>query len=145
MCLVVSKAKSVCIFYTALALAKACATIMFSFMFSQESYTYTRNSLLRVVTLCSVVWLAAGCASSPTQESTGEMVDSTLITTNVKTALAREEVATLLDIEVETFKDVVQLSGFVDSDEDKVMAGEIAQRVEGVSRVENSLVVKPGS
>jgi len=73
------------------------------------------------------------------------MVDSTLITTNVKTALAREEVATLLDIEVETFKDVVQLSGFVDSDEDKVMAGEIAQRVEGVSRVENSLVVKPGS
>ena len=103
----------------------------------------TRIALIRTIALCSIVGLSAGCASSATRESTGEIVDSALITTNVKGALAAEELGTLLDIEVETFRDVVQLSGFVDSEEEKVMAGEIAERVKGVSRVENSLIVKP--
>jgi len=96
-----------------------------------------------VVVMGVVLGLATGCASTPTDESTGQMVDSTVITTNVKAALAGQKLDTLLNIEVETFRDVVQLSGFVDSEEQKTMAGEIAGEVEGVVRVENSLVVKP--
>jgi len=89
--------------------------------------------------------LTAGCAATATQESTGQIVDSSLITTSVKAALAGEDVATLLNVEVETFRDVVQLSGFVDNAEEKAMAGEIAEGVEGVVRVENNLIVKPAS
>jgi len=99
--------------------------------------------LASVVVLGVVLGLVAGCASTATDESTGQMVDSAVITTNVKAALAGQELDTLLNIEVETFRDVVQLSGFVDSEEEKSMAGQIAEEVEGVVRVENSLVVKP--
>ena len=100
---------------------------------------------LRLVVLCFIVGLTAGCASSPTQESAGEVVDSSLITTKVKAALAGEEASSLLEIEVETFRDVVLLSGFVDSEQVKNRAGQIAQEVEGVSTVENNLVIKSSS
>ena len=104
-----------------------------------------RLPLLRIAALFTIIALTAGCASTATRESTGEAVDSTVITTNVKAALAREQFSTLLDIEVETFRDVVQLSGFVDTEEEKTMAGEIAQSVNGVAKVENGLTVKPGT
>ena len=105
----------------------------------------TRYPHLRIAALCIIVGLSAGCASSPTQESAGEVVDSSLITTKVKAALAGEEAGSLLEIEVETFRDVVQLSGFVDSEQDKARAEQIAQEVEGVSTVENDLVIKSSS
>ena len=99
--------------------------------------------LVCAVAFSAFVVLTAGCASTATQESTGQMVDSSVITTNVKAALAGDDLETLLDVEVETFRDVVQLSGFVDTEEEKAMAGKIAEDVDGVSRVENNLIVKP--
>jgi osmotically-inducible protein OsmY len=84
----------------------------------------------------------AACASSGTTESTGEYVDDTVITSKVKTALLGDSGLKSFDISVETYKDVVQLSGFVNSNQVKARAGEIAAGVPGVKSVRNNLVVK---
>ena len=83
-----------------------------------------------------------GCASSRTQESTGQYVDDSVITTKVKTAILGDEHLKSLQIGVETNKGVVQLSGFVDSAQSKQRAGEVAASVHGVSKVRNDLIVK---
>ncbi len=84
----------------------------------------------------------ASCASSGTTESTGEYFDDTVITSKVKAALLGDSGLKSFDIGVETYKDVVQLSGFVNSNEVKARAGEIAAGVAGVKSVRNNLVVK---
>lgn len=89
-----------------------------------------------------LVALQSGCASTPTRESTGEYVDDASITTKVKAAFFGEKEIKSFDISVETFKGVVQLSGFVDNAEQKHRAGEVARGVAGVRDVKNSLVVK---
>ena len=101
--------------------------------------------LARAALLGTVVALGAGCASTADRQSAGEYAGDSVTTGKVKTALARDDAGTLLDIEVETYRGIVQLSGFVDSETDKLRAGEIASGVEGVDRVENSLIVKPAS
>ena len=87
----------------------------------------------------------AGCAGSPTRESTGEFVDDSAITTKVKTALLDDKVTRGLAVHVQTFKGSVELSGFVKSGEDKQRAREVASSVKGVRSVVNSLVIGPGS
>jgi hyperosmotically inducible periplasmic protein len=84
----------------------------------------------------------AGCSSSSTTESTGQYVDSAAITTKVKAALLNDSGLKSFDISVETFKDVVQLNGFVNSDQVKTRAGELAAGVAGVRSVRNNLIVK---
>ncbi len=83
-----------------------------------------------------------GCAGTPTQTSTGEYIDDTVVTTNVKSELARSDQTSALSIGVETFKGVVQLSGFVDSSSEKKAAMRIAKHVPGVRGVENVIIVK---
>lgn len=103
-------------------------------------------NLTRAIVLGTLVALgAAGCASTADRQSAGEYADDSVVTGKVKTALAREDVSSLMAIEVETYRGVVQLSGFVDSEAEKLQAGEVAQGVEGVESVENSLIVKPAS
>jgi osmotically-inducible protein OsmY len=87
------------------------------------------------------VWV--GCASTPTRESTGEYVDDSVITSKVKTDLGADKVLSLYQISVETYKGVVQLSGFVNSQEVANNAVAIAVKVKGVREVKNSLVIKP--
>ena len=84
----------------------------------------------------------AGCSSTSTSESTGQYVDSAAITSKVKAALLDDSGLKSFDISVETFKDVVQLSGFVNSDQVKARAGELAAGVAGVRSVRNNLIVK---
>ena len=84
----------------------------------------------------------AGCASTRTQESSGQYVDSSVITAKVKAAIYDDPTLKVYDINVETFKDVVQLSGFVNSAEIRSRAGVVAGRVSGVQSVKNDLVVK---
>jgi len=100
------------------------------------------RNVLKMMLVATVLATVAACTSSPTRESTGEYVDNTVITTKVKSALAQDSLGTLVDVEVATFRDVVQLSGFVDSEEDKMRAEELASAVEGVESVDNSLIVK---
>lgn len=82
------------------------------------------------------------CASSPKQESPGEFIDDSVITTKVKTLLANDDFLKSFQISVETRKGVVQLSGFVDSQDAVNKAGQIARSVGGVRSVKNSLTVK---
>lgn len=82
------------------------------------------------------------CAGSRTHESTGQYMDDSTITTKVKTALLADPDVSGLDVKVETFKGVVQLSGFVDSAKQASKAVEIARSVDGVKKVENKLTVK---
>ena len=83
-----------------------------------------------------------GCATTQKQESTGQYVDDSVITTKVKAAIFKEATLKTLQINVETYKGVVQLSGFVDSAQSASKAGEVAGSVAGVIEVKNNLVVK---
>ena len=83
-----------------------------------------------------------GCASTSTREGTGEYVDDTVITTKVKAAILNEPTLKVAEINVETFKGVVQLSGFVRDAGDVPKAAEVARGVKGVTSVKNSLIVK---
>jgi hyperosmotically inducible protein len=100
-----------------------------------------RSSSLVIMCLVFVVAMIS-CASSRTKESTGQYLDDSTITTKVKSALLADPDVSGLDVKVVTFKGVVQLSGFVDSEKQISRAVEIAKGVEGVMRVENKLVVK---
>lgn len=84
----------------------------------------------------------SGCAATRTSESTGEYVDNSALTVKVKAALLEDEGLKSFKIGVESFKDSVQLSGFVDSDDMKTKAGSVAAGVAGVRSVKNDLVVK---
>ena len=83
-----------------------------------------------------------GCASTPKQEGTGEYLDDTVITTKVKTAVFSEPSLKSAEINVETFKGVVQLSGFVSSRADINKAVEVARSVSGVKSVKNDMRLK---
>ena len=100
----------------------------------------TRNLVLIFILLFTFVLLS--CAGSRTRESTGEFVDDSAITTKVKAALLAEPGIRSYQISVETFKGVVQLSGFVDTQQQKSKAGEIAWSVDGVNSVKNNILVK---
>jgi osmotically-inducible protein OsmY len=83
-----------------------------------------------------------GCASTSKQEGTGEYIDDTVITTKVKAAVFNEPSLKSAEINVETFKGVVQLSGFVNSQADINKAVEVARGVNGVKAVKNDMRVK---
>jgi osmotically-inducible protein OsmY len=82
------------------------------------------------------------CASTRKQESVGEYVDNSVITAKVKALLAEDEFLKSFQISVVTFKDTVQLSGFVNSQQAVEKAGQIARSVDGVTAVKNDLIVK---
>jgi hyperosmotically inducible protein len=82
------------------------------------------------------------CASTPKHESTGEYVDDSVITTKVKSLLAEDDFLKSFKISVETYKGIVQLSGFVNSQNAVDKAGQITWTVKGVKSLKNNLVVK---
>lgn len=84
----------------------------------------------------------AGCAATPTRESTGDYVDDAAITTKVKAAILDDASLKVFQIHVVTLKNVVQLSGFVDTSAMVSRAGEVARKVPGVKSVKNDLIVK---
>jgi osmotically-inducible protein OsmY len=86
--------------------------------------------------------LAAGCASTSTRESTGQLIDDSSITTRVKKAIYDEPSLKVTQISVETYKSVVQLSGWVDSTTQIGTAGSVARSVDGVTSVKNDLRLK---
>ena len=102
------------------------------------------NLIRRFATIASVllVAIALGCASTAKQEGTGEYVDDTVITTKVKAAVLNEPTLKSAEINVETFKGVVQLSGFVGSQADIGKAVEVARGVPGVKSVKNDMRLK---
>jgi len=97
---------------------------------------------LSAMIMAVVLVTAVGCASTSKQEGTGEYVDDSLITTKVKAAIFNEPTLKVAEINVETFKGVVQLSGFVSSPAAMGKAVEVARQVGGVKSVRNDMRVK---
>jgi osmotically-inducible protein OsmY len=98
--------------------------------------------MLSFLICIGLVAVFVGCASTRTQQSAGEKVDDSVITTKVKAAIFNEPSLKVFQINVETFKGEVQLSGFVDTAQTVKKAGEVARGVKGVVSVKNNLIVK---
>ena len=102
------------------------------------------NNIRKIAYFMGALALAVtvGCASTAKQEGTGEYVDDTIVTGKVKAAILNEPTLKSAEINVETFKGVVQLSGFVSSQANINRAAELARSVPGVSSVKNDMRVK---
>ena len=96
----------------------------------------------RVLFVAAMLASAAGCAGTPQKEATGEYVDDTLITTKVKAAILNNPALKVAEINVETFKGTVQLSGFVRSQDAMNEAVRVASGVKGVKSVSNDMRLK---
>lgn len=94
------------------------------------------------ILLAAVMLGVAGCAGTATQESTGEYVTDSWITTKVKAALVDDPNVKATEVNVETFKGTVQLSGFVSSQTAMNEAVRIARGIKGVTSVKNDMRVK---
>ena len=101
-----------------------------------------RNVFIRYLLVLMLIATFVACASTPKHESTGEYVDDSVITTKVKSLLAEDDFLKSFKISVETYKGIVQLSGFVNSQNAIDKAGQITRTVKGVKSVKNDLIVK---
>ena len=97
-----------------------------------------KSSVLMVVLLIGL----AGCAGTPTQDSTGEYIDDASITTKVKSVMVADTEVSALHISVKTIKGVVHLSGSADTRHESDKAAMIARNVAGVKSVNNDIHVK---
>jgi len=100
------------------------------------------SKYLSAVFLAVLLVTTVGCASTAKQEGTGEYVDDAVITTKVKAAIFNDDTLKTFEINVETFKGVVQLSGFVSSQASINKAVQVARQVKGVVSVKNSMRIK---
>jgi hyperosmotically inducible protein len=105
---------------------------------------FNMKQLKRLTALFLAITFATllGCAGNAKQESTGEYVTDTWITTKVKASLVEDSVVKATEVNVETFKGVVQLSGFVRSDEARRQAVIIARNINGVTSVKDDMRLK---
>jgi osmotically-inducible protein OsmY len=100
------------------------------------------NRVLKLMACVVLIAAFMGCAATSKHQSTGAYVDDTVITTKVKAAIFNESTLKTLQINVKSYNGVVQLSGFVDSQQSITKAGEVARNVENVVSVQNDLVLK---
>lgn len=104
------------------------------------------KSALRFPTLLLAVAAAlttlVGCTATPQRESAGQYLDDTAITAKIKAAIFNEPSLKSAEVKVETFKGVVQLSGFVNSQADIARAAAVAGGVSGVKSVKNDMRLK---
>ena len=96
------------------------------------------STLVLVVAFSSML----GCASTSNHEGPGEYIDDSVITTKVKAAVLNEPSLKTTEVNVETYKGIVQLSGFVTSEADISKAAELARSIKGVASVKNDMRLK---
>jgi osmotically-inducible protein OsmY len=101
-----------------------------------------RNVLISCLLVLVLMASFAAIAAAAGKETTGDFVDDSVITTKIKSILAKDELLKSFEISVETRKGVVQLSGWVGTQEAVNKAGQIARDVKGVKSVKNNLIVK---
>lgn len=100
-----------------------------------------------ILPLLSIVLtlLLSACAPTQTSRSTGQTLDDATITARVKTEIAQAQgIGNAAAINVDTYRGVVSLAGFVDNDQQKRTASQAAMQVTGVAKVVNNLQIKPG-
>lgn len=103
------------------------------------------SSLMRVLIVAfsmSVLLIGGGCAGPNTMEKAGKYVDDSVITTKVKAMLVEDPLVSAVEIQVTTVNGVVQLSGFVSTDEERQKAEMLVNEVEGVKSVDNVIALK---
>jgi len=98
--------------------------------------------VVRYFVVLMLIATFVACASTSKQEGAGEYVDNSVITSKIKSKLAADDFLKSFEIGVETYKGIVQLSGFVDSQRAIDKAGQIARSVDGVKSVKNNLRIK---
>ena len=101
-----------------------------------------RSALSAYLGAIVVVSGLTGCAGNRYTQSTGERIDDKADSSRVRRALSADTQYKYGDVSVQTFKGVVQLSGFVNSRDQKNRAGDLAKKVEGIREVENNITVK---
>ena len=100
-----------------------------------------KNRILKLTAILAVLAVASACSSTRTQESAGEAIDDSVLTSKVKIALIDDPVTKAGQINVETYRGVVQLGGFVDNTQQKEQATKVARSITGVKEVRNDLRV----
>lgn len=102
------------------------------------------DRLKEILVIWALTAALASCSAISGRETAGEYVDDATITTKVKTAIITDPVlkTKAIQINVETFQKIVQLSGFVDSPQDSTRAADVASKVEGVREIKNNIVVR---
>lgn len=100
------------------------------------------KSIIRIIASIVVALTLAACAGTNKQESTGEYVDDTVITSKVKAVLLNDPVVSGLAVNVETYKGTVQLSGFVKTAAERQRAHQLAHDVGGVKSVQNNILLR---
>jgi hyperosmotically inducible periplasmic protein len=103
---------------------------------------FNLKRLMKLTGAVAVVLSVMACDPIAGRETPGEYVDDTTITSKVIAAIVDDPMLKKSQVNVETFKNVVQLSGFVDSQQVKSRAGDVARNISGVRAVTNDLVVR---
>lgn len=103
---------------------------------------FTGKSSALIVAAVLGTAVVAGCTATPNRASTGQTIDDSVITTKIKAKLIEDPLTKAHEISVETFKGTVQLSGFVETAAESSQAARIANSVDGVKNVKNSLVLR---
>jgi osmotically-inducible protein OsmY len=118
----------------------SCGSIYFMERLNMRNFLVYKH--VRMLLLAAVSVFAVACAGTDTRSSTGEYIDDSVITAKVKTALLNSPAVSGLAIDVEAFRGEVQLSGFVDTKQEREEAGKLAKAVPGVRSVKNDIRVK---
>jgi hyperosmotically inducible protein len=100
-----------------------------------------KKGFVRLTALLAAMLLTTACSATRTQQSAGEVIDDSVLTAKVKAALIEDPVTKAGQINVETYRGVVQLGGFVDTSASKEQATKVAQSITGVKEVRNDLRV----
>jgi len=101
-----------------------------------------KNTFTGSLAIAAVLFALGGCAGTAKQESVGEFIDDATITAKVKSVFVEDKEVSALNVKVETYKGVVQLSGFVSGSHESWKAAQLARNVKGVKSVRNDLQVK---
>jgi hyperosmotically inducible protein len=105
-----------------------------------------KTGILKLTAILRVLAIASACSATRTQQSAGEVIDDSVLTSKVKLALIDDPITKAGQINVETYRGVVQLGGFVDNTQQKNQATTVARSVTGVTEVRNDLRVSaPGA
>jgi len=100
-----------------------------------------KTGILKLTAILGVLAVAGACSSTRTQQSAGEVIDDSVLTSKVKVALIDDPITKAGQINVETYRGVVQLGGFVDNATQKDQATRVARSITGVKEVRNDLRV----
>jgi len=101
-----------------------------------------KKLLLAAGASAAVALMSVGCSGDRYHRSTGAYLDDKAVSARIKSELLADPVVKGTQVRVRSYEGKVQLSGFVDNDDQKNRAADLARRSKGVQWVKNDLIVK---